>query len=437
MTDLNELQEKINYPKTFDCVQCGYCLPACPTYETMQTETHSPRGRINLVKMLGEGKIGVEDIQEPIEKCLGCRACETACPSNVEYGQILEGAKQVIEEQKKQGKVKQQVEKALFNHMFPSRKWMDAAGHLTWLYQKSGLQTLAQLTDLTKIAPLQLGTFEKVLPKAASPTERKATPSFLPAKGKRLARVGFMSGCIMDSLFHSTNQRTIELLSIAGAEVVLPKNQTCCGALHAHSGKREAARQLAQRNIQAFEEAEVDYVVNNAGGCGAMLAEYDHLFEGEPSWDARAKVFVEKSIDVSALLHQLNYLEFTREIDEVVTYQPSCHMLHVQKVLQEPVELLSKIPGLEYREMNKKDRCCGSAGIYNVVHYEDSMSILNNKMANMKQTQAAAVITTNPGCLLQMKLGIQRAGLQDKVRVVHLVDLLMEAAPQPGKTPLN
>jgi glycolate oxidase iron-sulfur subunit len=233
---------------------------------------------------------------------------------------------------------------------------------------------------------------------------------------------------------HKTNTRTIELLSKAGAEVIIPDTQTCCGAIHAHSGKRDASIQLAKQNIEVFERENVDYIVNNAGGCGARLVEYDELFHGDPEWQLRAQRFVEKTRDISEVLVELNSLKFTNPLDEVVTYQASCHMLNVQHVSEPPLELLASVPGITYRKMKGSDRCCGSAGIYNILNYEDAVDILDEKMSHTRDTKAHTVVTTNPGCLLQMKLGIEREGLGDQMRAVHLVDLLTEAKPRQKQT---
>lgn len=427
---LKQLQKKINYEKTFDCVQCGYCLPACPTYESMQKETHSPRGRINLVKQFAEGKIGIEALQEPIDKCLGCNACAVVCPTNVEYGKILEGAKEVLDEQKPKTKRQKIVEEILFDQVFPSKTWMNFIGHATWFYQKSSLKALLEKTGLTKMAPLHLDQFEQVLPDLPSPMERRRRRKVTKAVGRSRVNVGFFTGCVMDSIFFKINDQTIDLLTRAGADVFIPDEQTCCGALHAHSGKLESSKELAKRNIEAFEKENVDYIVNNAGGCGARLIEYEELFEDEPEWGERAKAFVDKTKDIHQLLVELDTLTFTKPVHEIVTYQSSCHMLNVQRVVDAPLRLLKSIPGVVYREMKGSDRCCGSAGIYNMIQYDESMEILNKKMDNVKTTDAHTIVTTNPGCLLQMKLGIKREGLEDRMRAVHLVELLSEAEPE-------
>ncbi|CDQ20788.1 (Fe-S)-binding protein [Halobacillus karajensis] len=430
MGELQTLQQKINYDKTFDCVQCGYCLPACPTYETMEKETHSPRGRINLVKMVAEGKASVEDLEKPMEKCLGCMACTTVCPTNVQYGQILEGAKEVIEDHRVKSASRNRIEDFLFGSFFPSEKWMNTLGNLTWFYQRTGIQALANISRLTKLAPLHLDKFEKVIPKQPSPKERAQRMKRYIRKRPAQAKVAFFTGCVMDGVFFQTNQNTLELLLRFGFEVVIPEQQTCCGALHAHSGKVNDSIDLAKRNIVAFEEEEVDYIVNNAGGCGARMVEYHHLFKEGTSWHKRAKQFVSKIRDISEVLVEADGVFFNKSVDKTVTYQPSCHMTNVQKVKTPPLQLMKKVPGVKLKELARPDFCCGSAGIYNIVNYEDSMDILDLKMNDVCGTGSESVVTTNPGCLLQMKLGIEREGVSHTMNAVHLVDLLLGADPQ-------
>lgn len=240
--------------------------------------------------------------------------------------------------------------------------------------------------------------------------------------------VAFFTGCIMDAMFRRINQLSVQLLAEVGCEVIIAENQTCCGALHAHTGDAEESKALAKRNIAAFEEVGADFIVNNAGGCGAMLTEYDHLLADEPEWADRAKRFVEKSKDISQILVLCGGIPKMDHPPERVTYQRSCHMTNVQKVTKEPVQLIKSIPNIEFIEMNEAEMCCGSAGIYNIVHYDASMAILDRKMGNVKETMATTIITTNPGCLLQMKLGIEREGLIGKVRALHLIEYLAEAA---------
>ncbi|WP_059104390.1 (Fe-S)-binding protein [Shouchella shacheensis] len=431
MTEQISLKELMNYEKTFDCVQCGYCLPACPTYETMASEKHSPRGRIQLMKLAAEEKITLDDMEDSINKCLGCMACTTVCPTNVQYGSLLEGAKHAIESSKSKSGVQKKTEKLLFDTLIPSTKGMNALGNATWLYQATGLQKMAQKLKLTSIAPLHLGQFERVLPPMPTPKERKARVSFMQAQQEEKMKVAFFTGCIMDSLFFTINEQSMELLTRAGATVVVPESQTCCGALHAHAGRHEQAIVRAKQNIEMLENEEVVYIVNNAGGCGAQMVQYDKLFEEGSDWHRRALQFVEKVRDITQVLVELDGLDYTTSLQQTVTYQPSCHMSNVQRVVDEPKALMKQIPGLRLQEMQDPHFCCGSAGIYNIVQYDESMKILDRKMSDVKETESSAIVTTNPGCLLQMKLGAEREGTGQ--RGIHLVELLMEADPQPKK----
>jgi glycolate oxidase iron-sulfur subunit len=431
-TDWNK---KLAYDETFSCVQCGYCLPVCPTYQTMGKETHSPRGRINLVKMTAEGKLtNLDLLADSIDKCLGCRACETACPTGVKYGKIYESAKSLLHLRKEKSSAPKGWKNFLLRSVIPNKKRMNRIANVIWFYQRSGLRKIAKHSGFLRLLPYHLGEFEALLPTLPSPVERAKRSVRFPAQGKPKYRVAFFTGCVMDAIFEKINRLSIQLLQKAGCEVVIIEGETCCGALHAHTGDLETAKQLAKQNITAFEKASnrepLDFIVNNAGGCGAMLLEYDHFFRGDPEWEPRARTFAAKTKDISQVLSMtgpLPIVEKTSQKKEVVTYQRSCHMTHVQKVTNEPLQLIRSIPGIELCEMEDPDKCCGSAGIYNMINYKESMEILNVKMSTVKNTDATTVITTNPGCLLQMKMGILREGLQDKVRAIHLVDLLAEA----------
>lgn len=420
-------RDSLAYDLTFDCVQCGYCLPVCPTYESMEKETHSPRGRINLVKMAAEGKIDAAQLAEPIDLCLGCRNCETVCPTNVQYGEIWESAKTTVEQVRKRSPFVNALRTLLFKTVFPKRAMLRLAGDALWAYQKSGLRQLAHKWGILKILPDNIQSFEAIAPPVESPKKRRDRQrNRVASAGQKKGTAAFFTGCVMDEMFYRTNRRTEILLSEAGYDVVLQREQTCCGALHSHAGERNLSKQLAKQNIAAFEETGADYIVQNAGGCGAMLSEYGHLLADDPEWRERAADFASKVRDISQLLagHDWNW---RKPVEEVVTYQRSCHLTNVQKVTEEPLALIQSIPGVEYREMAHPEQCCGSAGIYNVIHFDEAAHILDIKMARTKQTEATTIVTTNPGCLLQMKLGVEREGMTHKMRVVHLVDLMAEA----------
>ncbi|MDN3014986.1 (Fe-S)-binding protein [Paenibacillus sp. BSR1-1] len=426
-----KFKEQMNEDELLNCMRCGFCLPSCPTYiESGYKESHSPRGRIALMKAVVDGLIEPdEDFERSLELCLGCRACEPVCPSGVKYGHLLEDARDVINQNKKFSMPARIVRKTVFEGLFPHPNRMKNLTGLIGFYQRSGIQTIARKIGFLGLLPENLVTMEKVLPKVPTMKEMKNRPEYLPSIGTKKHRVAFFSGCLMDTMFMKTNDATCKLLQITGCDIVIPPNQTCCGALHGHSGEKQSAKDLAKRNIQAFDELNVDFIITNAGGCGAFLIDYDHLLKDEPEWSARAKLFVEKIKDISEILvsvgfHQKVKLELPKQI---ITYQDSCHLRNVMKTASAPRTLLKSIKGVEYVEMKDADRCCGSAGIYNIIESEMSMKLLDNKMIQAKNTQAATIVTANPGCLLQMMVGIEREGLSVKMRGIHIVDLLLEA----------
>lgn len=426
-----QFQERMNQDELLNCMRCGFCLPTCPTYiESGFKETHSPRGRIALMKAVVDGIIEPdEEVERSLELCLGCRACEPVCPSGVKYGHLLEEARDIIHQNKKHSLPVRLVRKAVLDGLFPHQNRMRMAMGLLGFYQRSGLQTVTRKTGMLKLFPHHLATMERVLPSVPTMKEMKDRPEFVAAHGKKTKKVAFFSGCLMDTMFLETNNNSMKLLQLAGCEIVIPKNQACCGALHGHSGEKGSAKDLAKRNIQAFEEQEVDFIITNAGGCGAFLIDYDHLLKDDPIWNERAKAFTEKIMDISEILYRLDFhKKNTLELpSQVMTYQDSCHLRNVMKTASAPRALLQAIKGIDYREMKDADRCCGSAGIYNIVESEMSMQILDYKMVQTKETLATTVVTANPGCLLQMKLGIEREKLSDKMRAVHIVDVLLEA----------
>lgn len=431
MGNHEKLRQKLAYHETFNCVQCGYCLPACPTYVSMGKETHSPRGRINLVKMAAEGNISLEALKEPIDLCLGCRACETACPTNVQYGKILASAVEVLSDYHKQKRTvaEKVVRKLVFTHMFPNRNVLHFIGSGLSLYQHTHLDQLVRKLGLTAILPKPLQEMEKAVPVIQKKAKRKQ--KWTKEGEQPRYRIGFFVGCVMEIFFSKVNDLSMKLLTAAGCEVILLKEQTCCGALHHHIGEKEMAIRLAKKNLEVFERLEFDYVVNSIGGCGAMLIEYHHLFDQKDEWYLRAKQFSEKCVDTSIILAQLE-LPFKTPIRKTVSYQPSCHLKNVQKVSDEPIALIKRIPGITYTPMKEMDMCCGSAGIYNMMHYDEAMDILDRKMRTIHEVMPEVIVTTNPGCHLQMMHGVRRAGLQNKIKVVHLIELLAESCEVEG-----
>ncbi|KRT95678.1 (Fe-S)-binding protein [Bacillus glycinifermentans] len=442
MTTANEKQaiqqqfhERMDEEELLNCMRCGFCLPSCPTYiESGFQESHSPRGRIALMKAVADGVIEPdEDVERSLELCLGCRACEPVCPSGVNYGRLLEEARDIIQQNKKHRLPARMLRNAVFKGLFPHQNRVRALTGMLGIYQRSGLQSAVRKSGMLRMLPDHLAKMESVLPKVPDLKQLKNRPNLLPPIGKRRKRAAFFSGCLMDTLFLDTNMATIKLLRLSGCEIVIPEQQACCGALHGHSGEKEQAVELAKRNIRAFENINADYIVTNAGGCGAFLKEYEHLLKDEPEWRERAKAFSQKLRDFSSVLLELDFWKKPLELpSQIVTYQDSCHLRNVMKTSAEPRKLLRGIKGAEYREMKHAESCCGSAGIYNIVESVMSMKILDAKMEAAKVTKAATIVTANPGCLLQMKLGIEREGLGNEVRAVHLADLLLEAAGVPS-----
>ncbi|WP_226085527.1 (Fe-S)-binding protein [Mesobacillus sp. S13] len=427
-----EFQEKMNQDELLNCMRCGFCLPTCPTYiESGYQESHSPRGRIALMKAVVDGIIEPdEDFERSLDLCLGCRACEPVCPSGVNYGHLLEDARDLVNQNKKFSMPVKVVRNAVFKGLFPHQERMRGLTGLIGFYQRSGLQKLARGTGVMKLFPESLATMEKVLPQVPTMKEMKNRPEHLEAIGTKTHKVAFFSGCLMDTMFLETNNATMKLLQLAGCEIVIPKDQACCGALHGHSGEKEDAKALARRNVKAFEDSGVDFIITNAGGCGAFLIDYDHLLKDDPEWKERALKFADKIMDISQILVEVGFHEKVNlELPhQIITYQDSCHLRNVMKTASAPRTLLQSIKGIQYQEMENADRCCGSAGIYNIVESEMSMQLLDSKMVQAKATHAATIVTANPGCLLQMKLGIEREGLSGKMRGVHIVDMLLEAA---------
>jgi glycolate oxidase iron-sulfur subunit len=428
-TKTNTLYEKI-YDEVNECIQCGYCLPACPTYVSMGTESASPRGRINLVKMAAEGKIDIlEDLKEPIDLCLGCRACEVACPVNVPYGSILEQAKETIHDMEVSAKENHAFKDFALSQLFMKPKRMKLLSDSYYFYQKSGLQKVVRAANLSEKIVKNIGSFEKALPEVPSRKYQVKKGILYKARtGTANKTVALFLGCINDAVFYHVNYYTLELLRLSGCDVYVPEDQTCCGALHAHQGQMKQSRQLAKENLKAFERLEVDAIISNAGGCGAILQEYDHLLKEEigTEWEAKAQSFSKKIKDISEVLCSLDSLPFTETINKVVTYQPSCHLSNVQKAGSYPEKLIKQIPGVQYVELPSKNSCCGSGGVYNIQKYDESMKILNGKMSEVNKIKPDIVLTSNPGCLIQMTHGINTYG-GEHPESIHLVELLARA----------
>lgn len=408
----------LDIPELYQCVHCGLCLNQCPTYRALHLEPESPRGRIHLVKAAAEGRIDLTDrFKEHLYLCLLCRACETACPSGVQYGRIAETAREQLGPPG--SKLARTVLNFVFTHLLPYPKRLRGAARLLRFYQRSGLQRL-----IYPLLPEKLRKMESMLPPIS---RRFFTPeaSILPAIGARRATVAMLNGCVMPLLFSEVNEATVRVLRRNGCDVVFPQEQICCGALNVHNGERTAARRMARRNIDAFLAAKVDAVIVNAAGCGATMKEYSHLLHDDPTYVEKAKQFSTLVKDASEFLAAIGLVGKLAPLDIAVTYQDPCHLAHGQRVRSQPRTLLQAIPGIKLIEMEGSDRCCGSAGIYNVTHPGMSQHLLKEKMQAVAATQAGAVVAPNPGCMLQFRYGAQQYG--PELTVYHLIDLLDRA----------
>ena len=391
------------------CVHCGFCLPACPTYLTLEDENDSPRGRIVLMKSIVEGTLAVDDadVRTHIDQCLGCRACETACPSGVPYGHLLEATRATLTDVKPNPPI---------------------ARLILFVFARRGLTRLAmlggriargtRLSWLLSRLPGRLGFSMAMLESTRSPLKRRKYEAT--GDGSR-GSTALLTGCVMEGLYSGTNRATERTLTVNGYRMVTTPGQRCCGALHAHAGDDDTARALARANVAAFEKSGADYVVANAAGCGAMMKEYGQLLADDPAWHERAVAVSGRVRDVSELLAEAGPRPGA-ELSMTVAYDAPCHLLHAQRVAAPPLAVLAAVPGLARVPLEGSEHCCGSAGIYNLIEPDVSDRVLAPKLANISATSASLVATGNPGCLMQIGAGLRQARM--KARVVHPVDLL-------------
>jgi glycolate oxidase iron-sulfur subunit len=420
-------------PAAFDldkCVHCGLCLNACPTYRELGIEMDSPRGRVYQMVQVATGQQPMgAPYQAHIDLCLACRACETACPSGVPYGRMIEAARAEIQAAKGASKLPQTLAERLvrgivFGRILPSRFWLRTLGVLLYFYGETGLRRIVEGCGVLKLFG-KLGRVEPLSPPAQLPTFFSSYGRVFPAVGERRYRVALLGGCIANIFFARLHEATVRVLTANGCEVHVPENQTCCGALHTHSGERERARVLARQNIDALLPGDYDAIISNTAGCGSTLKEYHELLEHDAAYAARAREFVKKMRDVNEFLAAAGLTHRPGRIDARVTYQDSCHLLHGQKIRGAPRQLLSQIPGLDLVELPDTEICCGSAGVYNVVQDAMASALLERKMANANATGAEIIATANPGCMLQLRAGVEKHGSGQ--RVMHVVELLDES----------
>jgi glycolate oxidase iron-sulfur subunit len=399
--DLDELRK---------CVHCGICLPQCPTYRVLGQEMDSPRGRIYLMRAAAEGRIGLTPtFAHHLDLCLGCRACETACPSGVKFGSLLEATRIQL---RRDGPPPphRRLEDAIFA-VFPEPARLGVALAAFRLYRRTGLRRLVRATRVLRPFP-RLAALEALLDDVPA---AEALPPLIPARGTPRGRVGLLTGCVQRHLYPAVNRDTATLLALAGYEVVVPRAQGCCGALELHAGRADAFRSRAGALAAAFPE-DLDFIVVNAAGCGSAMKEYGRWLPEAAGFAARVRDVTEVLVDTELPLGP---------VPLTVTYHDACHLAHGQRVRQAPRTLLRRIPGLTLVELADSDLCCGSAGVYNLLEPALAQELLALKVARIVETGARVVATGNPGCLLQIAQGCRQRGLD--VTLVHPVELLARA----------
>ncbi len=443
------------------CIHCGFCLPTCPTYAVLGVEMDSPRGRIYQMQAVADGKLEIsDDFVEHMYCCVGCRACETACPSGVQFGKLIEAAREQIQlettfvaiQEGPDADANKEYEELLtptvnaarsslvatilrrffFDVMLPSRVVLTLVFGGLKVYQRSGLQTLVRraglleaVNDLPTPFKGKLKIPEELMDGAKGDIIPRQLSEITPAIGPQRYRVGVISGCIMDQVFHDINEATIRVLAANGCEVVTPIQQNCCGALHVHGGEAERGRELARHNIDVFAHYDLDAIIINSAGCGSTLKEYSHLLRDDPAYIQRAEEFSAKVKDISEFLASIPCSQQMGEVKRTVAYHDACHLLHGQKIKQQPRQLLQSIPGVTLVNLKESDWCCGSAGIYNLTNQEMGQNLLERKMNNIELTGADTIATANPGCMMQIALGARQRGFP--IEVVHPIQLLDEA----------
>jgi glycolate oxidase iron-sulfur subunit len=405
-----------------ECVHCGFCLPACPTYQSSGREVESPRGRIYTMKALSEGRATVGPaVLAQFDSCLGCMGCVTACPSGVQYDALIEQTRAELEQARPRTRG-DRLFRALVFSLFPHPARLRLAVLLQLLYVRSGLRWLLHRLGLPRLLPPRLRQLEALLPEVSAHHLTAGLPAFTPAQGPRRARVALLPGCVQRVYFPGVNEATVRVLGAEGCEVVVPRDLGCCGALSVHAGRLDEARTFARAAIAALEAAQPDFVVINAAGCGSSMKEWGRLLADDPAWAPRAEAMAAKVRDATELLAALGPVATRHPLPLRVAYHDACHLAHAQRIRAPPRALLQGIPGLELAEIPEGEQCCGSAGIYNLVEPERSREIGLRKVENVLSVSPQLVVSANPGCTLQLTMLLKERGLT--LRAAHPLELL-------------
>lgn len=417
----------LDYSVVQQCMHCGLCLPSCPTYSATKVERHSPRGRISLMRAIADDRLQVSRaFAEEMYFCLGCLACMSACPAGVNYAELFEHARAEVETSRILSSPKRNLIRAFaIRWLFMDHSRLQLVGRALRLYQELGGQWLVRNSGILNWLPRRLRELEAITPDIQAVFSEEIIPHFMPAHGKKRYRVALLTGCAQDLIFSDINRDTAEVLVRNGCEVVTPRQQLCCGSLHAHNGEWTLAQEIARKQIEQFSPEQYDAIITNAGGCGSHLKHYSKLLAGDPRYAEQAIVWDRKVKDIHEWLAITGIEAPAFSPPQVVTYHESCHLAHGQKIRSQPRELLRVIPHLKLVELPESDWCCGSAGIYNIVQPEMANRLLQRKLEHIRATGANTVATGNPGCLLQLVNGARQQGWV--LRVAHPVSLLAAA----------
>lgn len=420
--------KKMDYSVVQQCMHCGMCLPDCPTYQETGKERNSPRGRIALMRAVADEELELTPaFADEMYYCLGCLACVTACPAGVDYPHLFEAARADIEESGViEGKERRFWRWLSVKTIFMSPRLLHLVGRALWLYQASGLCGLVRRLGLTRLLPKRLADLEPATPKVKAKFSSQLIDEWeYPPGGKPKYRLGMMTGCVQDLTFSDVNRDTVDVLLRNQSAVFTPRQQSCCGSLHAHNGELELAKTLARRQLDTFDVYTLDGIISNAGGCGSHLKGFAHLLADDPDYIERARLWDAKLFDIHEWLVRAGWETPQSALDLELTYHDSCHLCHGQKVAAQPRTILRGIPGVRLRELSEASWCCGSAGIYNITQPEQAGKLQLRKMENIAKTGCSLVATANPGCHLQIENGFKLEGAEGQVR--HPVSILAEA----------
>lgn len=408
-----------------DCVHCGFCLSTCPSYRVIGKEMDSPRGRIYLMDAINKGEANLDQATvQHFDSCLGCLACVTTCPSDVQYDKLIAATRPQVERNYPRN-IFDRIYRQLIFSFFPYPNRLRPLLIPLLIYQKLGLQTLVRKTKLLKKISPRLASMESILPEITAQSFQDKFPDVIPAQGKKRYRVGVILGCVQRLFFSPVNEATVRVLTANGCEVVIPKTQGCCAALPAHQGQEKQAQSLAKQMIDSFAETDVDFIIINAAGCGHTLKEYGHILEDDPEYKEKAEAFVKKVKDIQEFLAAVGLTAKLSPLQDEpldLVYQDACHLLHGQQISLQPRQLLKEIPGVKLHEPIDAALCCGSAGVYNMLQPQVAEELGDKKANNLLNTGAKMIVSSNPGCSLQIKKHLEQKGKE--MPLFHPMQLL-------------